>query len=98
MISPKKILRIQSAYYDPSPAWIERYFLRDKRGAYRELKKIPGNHQYPPGDDEILDWFRHLGVTHVEVKEGWHESVPAKTYPLAIFARHLRRVSKEAEE
>lgn len=94
-----KLLRIQSSVNDPYPGclWIERYFLRDTLGRYRELKKIPGNHQYAPGENEILAWFRRLGVTHVEVAKGWHDTVPAKTYPLKTFARHMRRVSKEAE-
>lgn len=94
-----KVLRIQSSYNDPYPhcMWIERYFLYDALGRRRELTKIPGNHQYAPGEDEILAWFRKLGVTHVEVAEGWHDTVPAKTYPLKTFARHMRRVSKEAE-
>lgn len=94
-----KYLRIQSSVDDPPPhnRWIERYFLCDRLGRWRELTKIPGNHQYAPGEDEILAWFKQLGVTHVVVAEGWHETVPAKTYPLKIFARHMRRVSKEAE-
>jgi len=94
-----KLLRIQSSVNDPYPycLWIERYFLFDARGRRRELKKIPGNHQYAPGEDEILAWFRQLGVTHVEVAEGRHDTVPAKIYTLKTFARHMRRVSKEAE-
>jgi hypothetical protein len=94
-----KVLRIQNSFNDPYPhcLWIERYFLRDALGRYRELKKIPGNRQYAPGEDEILAWFRQLGVTHVEVAPEWHDTVPAKTYALKTFARHMRRVSKEAE-
>ena len=92
-----KVLRIQSAHDEPGARWIERYFLRDKLGRYRELTKIPGNHQYAPGEDEILSWFERLGVTHVEVASGWHDTVPAKTYALKIFGRHMRRVSKDAE-
>ncbi len=93
-----KVLRIQSSVDDPPPhnRWIERYFLGDAIGRYRELKKIPGNHQYAPGESEILSWFGRLGVTHVEVAPNWHDTVPAKVYPLKTFARHMRRVSKEA--
>lgn len=95
-----KVLRIQSSFNDPYPhcLWIERYFLRDARGRYRELKKIPGNHQYAPGTDEILAWFRQLDVTHVEVAPEWHDTVPAKTYTLRTFSRHMRRVSEETED
>lgn len=93
-----RILRIQSTYDEPgTPSWIERYFLRDRRGRYRQRRDIPGNGQYAPGDGEILAWFRSMGVTHVEVAPNWHESVPAKTYAIATFARHMRRVSKESE-
>ena len=92
----KKILRIQDATDEPGGHWIERYFLQDKMGRFRELKHIPGNGQYAPDVLEILTWFVRLGVTHVQVMEGWHETVPAKTYPLKIFAQHMRRVSKDS--
>lgn len=91
-----KLLRVQSTHDEPGARWIERYFLRNKLGHLHELKKIPGNHQYAPGDGELLAWFERLGVTHVEVAPGWNDTVPAKTYPLAVFARHMRRLSKEA--
>lgn len=92
-----KVLRIQDSVDDPTCSWIDRYFLRDSRGRYRELRKIPGNGQYAPDEDEILDWFRRLGVTHVEVTPDFHSEIPPKTYPLKTFARHFRRVAKECE-
>ncbi len=92
-----KVLRIQSAIDDPGASWIERYFLCDKRGAWREQKRIPGNGQYAPGENEILAWFRKLGVTHVEVMPGWHETVPPKVYTLTAFAGHVRRVAGLAQ-
>ena len=92
-----KVLRIQSTHDEPGASWIERYFLLDKRGVPHELRRIPGNGQYAPGNGEILAWFRSLGVTHVDVADGWHDSVPPKRYALATFSRHLRRVSAEAE-
>lgn len=95
--TPPVILRIQSTSEEKAASWIERYYLRDIAGRYRERRDIPGNGQYAPGDDQILAWFRAMGVTHVEVAPGWHDSVPAATYTLRVFARHLRRVSKEAE-
>ncbi len=90
-----KVLRIQSTSEEAGASWIERYFLKDRAGRYRELKNIPGNGQYAPGTAEILTWFKKLGVTHVEVMEGWHETVPAKTYTLKVFARHMRRISEK---
>lgn len=92
------ILRIQDASNEPKARWIERYFLRDKAGRYRERKDIPGNHQYAPGNGEIIRWFRSMKVTHVEVAEGWHDTVKPGIYPLDKFARILRRCSKEAAE
>lgn len=91
----KKILRIKNTVDDPKSSWIERYYVRSKSGRYHELTKIPGDHQYAPGSEELLTWFLDLGVTHVEVTEGWHETVPAKTYPISAFSRHLRRISEE---
>lgn len=92
-----KILRIQSTHNEPAATWIERYFLKNRKGAYRELKGIPGNGQYAPGVDETLAWFRRLGVTHVEVAPGWSDTVTPKTYRLVAFARHIRRLEREAE-
>lgn len=91
-----KTLYIRSAVDDPEAKWIERYYLYDSRGRRRELKNIPGNHQYAPGTDEILEWFRSMGVTHVEVAEGWHETVHPKVYTLRTFAKHMRRVAEDA--
>ncbi len=93
----KKTLYIRSTLDDPDAMWIERYYLYDTRGRRHELKRIPGNHQYAPGADEILAWFRKLGVTHVEVAPGWHDTVPPKVYSLHTFTKHVRRVSKEVE-
>lgn len=93
-----KLLYIRGAYDDPNCAWIERYYLYDARGRKRELRNIPGNHQYAPDEDEILAWFRSMGVTHVEVDPNWNTGVPPKVYTLRAFARHLRRVAREGME
>lgn len=94
-IAVRKVLRIESNESGTASTWIERYYLRTKRGAVRELKRIPGNGQYAPGEEEIISWFRSLGVTHVEVAAGWHDTVIAKTYSLKVFAGHMRRIAKE---
>lgn len=94
------VLRIQGTHDEKGESrtsWIERYFLRDKAGRYRERKDIPGNGQYAPGDREIIAWFRSMRVTHVEVAENWNSDIKAQTYPLGKFSRILYRLSKEAE-
>lgn len=91
------VLRIQGTHDEKGASWIERYFLRDKAGRYRERKDIPGNGQYAPGDGEIIAWFRSMRVTHVEVAENWNSDIEAKTYSLVTFSRILHRLSREAE-
>jgi hypothetical protein len=94
-VQPQKILRIQSTSEEKGAQWIERYFLANKRGHFRELKKIPGNHQYPPGTTEILAWFESLGVTHVYIVKGWWNDVFG-LYTLRQFAKLMRRISRDA--
>lgn len=91
------VLRIQGTHDEKGTSWIERYFLRDKAGRYRERRDIPGNGQYAPGDNEIIRWFKSMGVTHVEVAANWNSDIKSETYPLAKFARILYRLSKESE-
>lgn len=96
-----KIIRIVDVSNQPVSARLgaadEAYYLADARGRFRRIRRVPGNGQYVPGPGEVLAWFRQLGVTHVDVSPGWHDTVKPGIRSLRAFARIYHRLSREAE-
>lgn len=97
--APQKLARITNVADVPGEHWVEKYELRDKLGRWKRLKRIPGNHQYAPGHEEVAHWLRRMGVTHVEMMDGYTDPVVVKkgVHAIEAFVQLSRRVDKAME-
>ncbi len=95
----KRIMRVSWRWDNPKKylgALDELYHLQMPNGSYKYMKNVPGNGQYVPGVDEIILWYKKLGVTHVETTYGYHDEMPDGVYTLAKFSRWLRKTERES--